>query len=579
MTSADAFSPVPPPLSVDELLARPSVRAPALSHDGTLLAAIAGDGEVPAAVTSPSLHWDPQPLDVGAPAITVAWSPTADRLAVGSPGGAVRVVQPAGGPALTVTGLPAPVWSRLDGRLLMSADGVLSALDAVTGAAQVLTDGAPGVLVDAAADRLLLRGGPRGRRHLRVTAPTGAPLRRVPPAGAQGSAELGRLTTSGAAVLVRTDADREWAALVEVEVASGVQRLLAEREGAELDRFAVDRDERTVVLVWTRADGSSEVSVLELASGQERPVTGLPHGVVAWLDAGRTAAVLEVSTTTSPPGLWLLDLAGAVCTPLTPYLPDVRLVEGEHVDFRATDGLALSGWLYRPRGAAAPGPAVVSLHGGPESQERPAWSPQLQALAAAGIAVLAPNVRGSTGSGRSFLERDAGLGRLAAVGDVAAAAGFLIDAGVADPRRLGVHGTSYGGFLALAAVTTHPAAFRAAASVSGLLDLPGFFAGTEPAIADAARTKYGDPRVDEALLRQLSPLPHLAGARVPTLLVHGDQDTNVPTQQSRDAHARLLAAGVETELVLLAGEGHTALRRSSRVRETAAVTEWFTRQL
>src|SRR5690606_32695191 len=155
----------------------------------------------------------------------------------------------------------------------------------------------------------------------------------------------------------------------------------------------------------------------------------------------------------------------------------------ELVRFAARDGLDLAAWHYRPPHVQGPAPYLVFLHGGPEDQERPAFDPLYQNVLAAGIGVLAPNVRGSGGDGRAFREADDRERRFRAVDDVADCAGWLVRSGLAAADRIACMGWSYGGYLTLAALVTHPGLFRAGASVSGIADFETFFARSEPWIA------------------------------------------------------------------------------------------------
>ena len=141
--------------------------------------------------------------------------------------------------------------------------------------------------------------------------------------------------------------------------------------------------------------------------------------------------------------------------------------------------------------------------------------------------------------------------------------------GIAAPGRIGVNGWSYGGYLALIAVTRWPDLFAAGVTHAGMSDLACFFAETEPWMAAASVTEYGDPDTEAELLRLLSPLTHLAAVRTPMLLIHGDRDTNVPTAESVRAHDALRQAGVPTELLLLPGEGHTIVGAQGRARAGA----------
>ena len=208
--------------------------------------------------------------------------------------------------------------------------------------------------------------------------------------------------------------------------------------------------------------------------------------------------------------------------------------------FHGRDGLALTGWLYRPPGQIGPGPAMLSLHGGPEAQERPTFSPQHQAMVAAGITVFAPNIRGSSGFGRAFVHAD----------DVPRPPGRLRrrarQRGTSwsswaspTPDRIAVTGRSYGGYLTLAALAFSPGLFAAGVDICGMSDLHTFYRDTEPWIAAAAYSKYGHP--EDGLRAAARPSRRCIAAEnidVPLLVVHGELDTNVPIGEAQPDRRR-----------------------------------------
>jgi dipeptidyl aminopeptidase/acylaminoacyl peptidase len=222
---------------------------------------------------------------------------------------------------------------------------------------------------------------------------------------------------------------------------------------------------------------------------------------------------------------------------------------------------------------------VVSFHGGPEGQERPDYHPVAQSLVAAGLTVFAPNVRGSGGHGAAFTAADDLGAREASFDDVLATVEHLVEAGIALPGRVGAHGWSYGGYLALVALTRWPELFAAGATLAGMSDLRTFFAGTEPWMAAASVTEYGDPVADRDMLAAISPMTALDRLTAPVLLCHGDRDTNVPVLESVQAHQELTARGAPAELLLLRGEGHTIVGRDNLLHLSERVAEWFDRWL
>ncbi|GAA0992292.1 S9 family peptidase [Subtercola frigoramans] len=425
---------------------------------------------------------------------------------------------------------------------------------------------------------------PPGEHGHAVTGATTAALIRPAPAGAEpGSPVVAYLATEVGAPRQR---------LVALPLAPdgwrGVPRVLAERADAELEALDADDAGRLLLLVWNCA-GRSVIELYDTTTDECIPVAGLP-GLVATspvLSRDGSTVILSVEGPLRPRELWRLDTAAHSWTRVTqvPALAGMALAEPTLEHFTGEDGLRLSGWLYRAPGGARPrgahakpiddageaesarsaGPAMLSLHGGPEAQERPTFNPQHQAMVAAGITVFAPNVRGSSGFGREFSHLDDVHRRQGAFDDVLAAARFLVDAGLADAGRIAVTGRSYGGYLTLAALAFSPGVFAAAIDICGMSHMMTFYRDTEPWIAAAAVTKYGHPEHDQKLLRRISPLVKVSNIDVPLLVAHGELDTNVPVNEARQVVAALRELGRPVEYLELAGEGHEYRRAESKL--------------
>jgi dipeptidyl aminopeptidase/acylaminoacyl peptidase len=218
---------------------------------------------------------------------------------------------------------------------------------------------------------------------------------------------------------------------------------------------------------------------------------------------------------------------------------------------------------------------VLSFHGGPEGQERPAWNGIYQALLARGIGVFAPNVRGSSGFGKRFVNLDNGALRHDGVRDIEASARWAIEYGGADPERLGITGGSYGGYMVMAGLTRYPDLFAAGANLFGVVNFETFFAATEPWMAAISTVEYGDPASQRELLRELSPIHALDRVKAPTLVLHGANDTNVPVVESEQVVESLKSRGVPVEYVLFPDEGHGFVRLENRIRSAVAIVRWF----
>ncbi|WP_234583763.1 prolyl oligopeptidase family serine peptidase [Micromonospora sp. MH99] len=575
--------------------------APAPSPDGRRVAYLSDRAGTPAVWVRDVDAAEAVALPSGdEPVLAVSWSPDGRWLAcVVAPGGAPRtelwVLSPDGTQRRQVAGFgrrSAALTGWLPGGALLAVTetaerGAAVLVDADTGHRRVLAEGDLLTLLDVSPDggSALLRCGPRNARWLELLdVATGDRVRLLPDTG-RGSTDQGWFGPDGMSVLARTDAFSELAALVRVDLArpERAPTRLAARPDAELEHVALSADRRRAALSWNTYGGRGELSLLDLASGVQRAVAApgeVLDGAVFAADGGLLCVTAQGPV--QPREVWLVDPVTGTPRPLRPDTGAARTgdsgVAPQLVDLRARDGLPLSGWLYRPPGPG-PWPTAISLHGGPEAQERPGYNPLFQALVAQGVAVFAPNVRGSSGFGRTFVAADNLAGRYGAIADVAACADHLIDSGVAIPGRLGCLGRSYGGYLVLAVLVNFPGLFAAGVAECGISDFRTFYAGTEPWIAAAAVSKYGDPVRDADLLRDLSPMTRIDQLDVPLLLIHGANDTNVPAGESAQVAQALAARDVPHGHLVLTGEGHDFLARDNAEAARTATTAWLTRHL
>jgi dipeptidyl aminopeptidase/acylaminoacyl peptidase len=543
------------------------------------------------------------------PVIAVSWSADGAWLAASlATGGGVRtqiwVVRPDGSDARRIAGseqvhAELGPWTRSGHRVsicIPSDGGGTDAFlaDPATGDLSPLASGDLIHVLDMTVDEqlVILRDGQRSKQFCVVVdrvANSDHPLLPYPAIGDTSRAII-RPAPDGRGPLIAylaTDAALPRKQCVALPLGAGGWRgqsgVLAPRDDAELEALDADDAGHQLLLVWNVTGGRSEVELYDTRTDTSRTVPGLPGHVVtgALLSRDGTRVVVAVEGPDRPREVWTLEIASGTWSPATagPGELPAGLVTPELVTLTAQDGLQLSGWLYRVPGRDTPGPAMLSLHGGPEAQERPAFSAQHQAMVAAGIAVFAPNIRGSSGFGRSFVRADDVHGRRDAFDDVIACATYLTDSGIADPRRIAVTGRSYGGYLTLAALAFTPGIFAAGVDICGMSDLLTFYRDTEPWIAAAAVSKYGDPRRDRTLLRAISPLRFAVNINVPLLVVHGELDTNVPIGEARQIVDALTALDRPVDYLQLDGEGHEYRRAESRLLLIRTMLEFLTRSL
>ena len=541
-------------------------------------------------------------LDTGSDPVREAhWSPDGAWIAFlvapgGSPRTSVWVIRPDGSGLRQLGGSPEGAsylgpWTHQPGVLALShttepSAGVAELVNVETGQArQVASGGEPLLLdVDRQQRRALVRRGPRGARSLWLVDLASGLETELRWTDELGSSDLGRLSPDGSTVYVRSNAGRDLFALFAVSLIDNVPlpaRLLSERADAELEDIVLSFDGATAALLWNRA-GRSECELLQLDTGTLRELL-LPepvaHGGSFSTDGSWLAMTLEGPT--HPRAVHVLDTTHGSWRRLSSQPSDWLQPTGTPTleRLRSSDGLEVSGWLYRPARTRTAPSAVLHLHGGPESQERPTYNPLFQALTEQGIAVFAPNVRGSSGFGRIFVDADNRERRWGAIADVAACAQYLFDQGLATPQTLACAGRSYGGYLTLAALVFHPELFAAGVDICGMADFFTFYRDTEPWIARAAYPKYGHPVHDAELLRQLSPLHYFDQLRAPLLVVHGENDSNVPLAEAYQVAAAARERGISVELLLFPDEGHELMQRKNRERFVSESVAWLARQL
>jgi dipeptidyl aminopeptidase/acylaminoacyl peptidase len=239
-----------------------------------------------------------------------------------------------------------------------------------------------------------------------------------------------------------------------------------------------------------------------------------------------------------------------------------RFVPPRLVRYRSFDGLEIPAFLYLPPQyrAGTPVPFVIYVHGGPEDQFRPGFVRHFQYLLQNGFGILAPNVRGSDGYGKAYLDLDNYTKRLDSVRDLKAGADWLVAEGYSAPGLLAVKGGSYGGYMTLAAITEYPDLFSAAVDEVGIANFVSFLENTAAYRRHLREAEYG-PLTDRPFLESISPLRKADRIRTPLLVVHGVNDPRVPIGEARQIAAAVEANGGVVDTLVFADEGHGVAKR------------------
>jgi dipeptidyl aminopeptidase/acylaminoacyl peptidase len=596
-------------LSVARMAKVGSAGSPSFSPDGSRIAFVTNISGLPQVWTMPTAGGYPSLVtSFDDPVGFVTWSPDGQWLAFNvAPGGGfneqIYVVRPNGTELRRLTdggkaGNFLGDWSP-DGHLIAFSSNQRDpsardsyVIDVATGQSRMVAQNRGiGSIDDISRDgkyAIINRLVNRGDNNLYLVSLADSKETLLTPHDGPGEFDGISFSREGRSIYLVSNKDRDLTALARVRLNQngepGPIEVLAARNDGELGSAVMNEQGTSIALVWNIA-GRSELNFYDIATGKMVPGPKLPSEIVGGLDFsddGRRLA-MAISGASSPADIWVLDISSKQLTQLTqsPHagVDLSKLVRPELVRYKAHDGLELSGWLYRPKGMTAAGPIVLSFHGGPEGQERPGFNGMYQALVARGIAVFAPNVRGSSGFGKKFVNLDNGALRENGVKDIRASVDYVVSAGVADPKRIGIVGGSYGGYMVMAGLTEYPDMFAAGADLFGVVNFETFFKNTQPWMAAISKIEYGDPDKEADMLRRLSPLTRIDRVKAPTIVLHGANDTNVPVIEAEQVVENLKKRNVPVEYVLFPDEGHGWRKTPNRIRSTVSIVKFFEKYL
>jgi dipeptidyl aminopeptidase/acylaminoacyl peptidase len=391
-----------------------------------------------------------------------------------------------------------------------------------------------------------------------------------------------RFTPKGELWAITDHGGADFLRLCRIDTETGEATPIFAPEGREVEAWALSPD--GALLATIENDRGYAVLRIGPAWGERAPVAGLPEGIVADLawapDSSRLAFTAQGPAT--PAGLWLWE-GGAVRQVPTPDpfagtgIDPAALIAPGLVEWTSFDGTRIPGWFALPRGTAPAGghPAVVWVHGGPASQTRANFRADIQMLLDQGYAVLMPNIRGSTGYGRAYMEADEVERRPDALEDLAAGRAWLAAQPGIDPARIGIMGQSYGGWAVLAAVTLQPELWKAAVNFYGIADFVTLLERTGPWRRDHRAREYGFPETDAALFDRISPLRHVGNVVAPLLVLHGDRDPRVPMHESEQFVAAMEERQKQVRYERFTYAGHGFIRPDHRKRVYEAVAAHF----
>lgn len=409
---------------------------------------------------------------------------------------------------------------------------------------------------------------------------------RVTPETADTVAYGGALFADGGTLLVTTDRGREFRTLARLDLASAALAPLTADIPWDVEGIELSRDRRTLAFTTNEA-GISRLYLMDVASGERRRMDAVPVGLVgglAWHPSGAELG-FSLNSARSPTDAYSLDARSGEVTRWTESemggLDPASLSEPELVRWTSFDGLEITGFLYRPPARfTGPRPVIVNIHGGPESQARPGFQGRTNYfLNVLGIAVVYPNVRGSTGFGKTFVRLDDGVLRENSVRDVGALLDWIATRPELDEDRVMVTGGSYGGYMTFATAATYPERIQSALAVVGISHFGTFLRNTESYRRDLRRAEYGDERDPEiaAFFERISPLNNAGRIAKPLFVVQGGNDPRVPLSEAEQIVERVREVGTPVWYLMARDEGH-GFRKKGNVDFQFYATVLFLRE-
>ena len=365
----------------------------------------------------------------------------------------------------------------------------------------------------------------------------------------------------------------------------------------DLDTVEMSHSNDTQARLLNR-EGFSELEIRRLKPKEKISVKLPAQGIVGGLALSKDGSKLAFSFGAAKynTDVWIYDVPSKSLTQITKSdranILQESFIAPTLIKYKTFDGKEISAWYYKPKDTVLTIvpinseaksikvgdknlPVIVSVHGGPEGQERPGFNPLYQYYLSRGYAVLATNVRGSTGYGKTFTHLDDVEKREDSVKDLAAAVEWLKLAGGADPKRIAVTGGSYGGYMTMAAITLYPDLFAAAVNTVGIVNWETFLKNTSGYRRRQREVEYGRLDRDLEFLRRISPVAKVDKIKTPLFVIHGKNDPRVPYTEAEQIVKILKDKGATVEYKLYDDEGHGISKLKNRLELYPLVADFL----
>ncbi|WP_444940240.1 prolyl oligopeptidase family serine peptidase [Microbulbifer sp. ZKSA004] len=398
-------------------------------------------------------------------------------------------------------------------------------------------------------------------------------------------------------VYIISDKGREFTQLIRKDLESGDEKIITSDIPWDISSFILSKDGRRGAFV-ANENGMSTLYLYDSRNDRYRKIDSLPIGLIGGIEFNPEGdkLALTLNTPKTPSDSFVMDLGRRPLSSgdLTRWtfsevggLDSESFVEPELVHYPTFDEVdgkprEIPAFVYKPRNAKGPVPVVISIHGGPEGQYRPMFSSTYQLwLEKLGVAVIAPNVRGSAGYGKSYLAMDNGYKREDSVRDIGALLDWIATQPDLDAERVAVFGGSYGGYMVLASSVYYSDRLKAAVDIVGISNFVTFLTNTKSYRRDLRRVEYGDERDPQmrAFLEKISPNNNVDKIQVPMFVVQGQNDPRVPVTEAEQIVAALRENGNQVWYMNALNEGHGYRKKENSDAFTQATALFFAEHL
>jgi len=389
---------------------------------------------------------------------------------------------------------------------------------------------------------------------------------------------------------VSSNIGRDKAAIIEYNPDQKTEvKLLFEHDEVDVSRLMRSKKRKTITGVayttWKRRYKFFDSEREQLQITLEKQLPGYEVALAAMNKAEDKFLVVTYSDRALPT-YYFYDITSEKLTKLanmSPWLKEEHMCEMKPIKYVTRDGLTINGYLTLPKGVDAKNlPVVVNPHGGPWARDNWGFNPEVQFLSNRGYAVLQMNFRGSVGYGREFWEKSFKQWGKTMQDDITDGVNWLINEGIADPKRIAIYGASYGGYATLAGITFTPDLYACAVDYVGVSNLFTFMKTIPPywkPYLDMMYEMVGDPEKDKDLMTAASPVFHVDKIKVPLFVAQGANDPRVVKAESDQLVEALKIKGIDVPYMVKDNEGHGFHNEENRMEFYHEMEKFFEKHL